>query len=42
MPLIQPERSRRFRSTRRYVAVLQNKKGELEALRHASGEAWRG
>lgn len=41
MPLIQPEALAPLPvSAGRYVAVLQNKKGELEALQHASGDAW--
>lgn len=39
--LLQPEGFQPVRhGTRHYVAVLQNKPGELQALRHASDETW--
>src|SRR5271166_2992228 len=42
MPLLQPEALAPLPvDSRHYVAVLQNKKGELDALQHASGDAWR-
>jgi len=39
MPLIQPEARPRFRSALAATWRAQNKKGELEALQHASGDA---